>query len=203
MVSHTITGQNEGEEVPVIDLSLLGNGHDSESMYAQVRKACEEWGCFVVVNHGVKEDIIHQMDSSTRDAFALPKETRQRNIFQRRNVSHIADLPAMPFYESFGVPGAPDPDAIQKFSDQLWPQGNPQICKIIEQYTSAVEQLTINIITVISKSFGITEYYESQFWDLLRLNYYDIPPNKTGGVSPHADHDFIKVLYQDKNGGQK
>ncbi|GLJ47805.1 hypothetical protein SUGI_1009670 [Cryptomeria japonica] len=196
MDSDTIIGQNEGEQVPVIDLSLL-----RESTYVEVRKACEEWGCFVVANHGVKEEIIDGMDSATRDAFALPKETRQKNAFPRRDFGYISDLPALPFYESLGVPGAPDRDAIQKFSDQLWPQGNSHICKIIQEYTSDVEELMIEIIKIIFRSFTISKYYESQFYALLRLNYYDIPPNKTGGVSPHADHDFITILYQDKNGG--
>ena len=59
----------------------------------------------------------------------------------------------------------------------------------------------IRIIKIILRSFGISKYYESQFWGLLRLNYYDIPANKTGGLLPHADHDFITILYRDKNGG--
>lgn len=124
-----MTGQNESEQViPLIDLSLLGNGDaDSESLCIEVRKACEEWGCFAVVNHGVKEEIIHEMESAARDCFALPKESKQKNIFPRKDFNYIADVPALPFYESLGVPGAPDPAAIHKFSNQLWPQGNPQI----------------------------------------------------------------------------
>lgn len=120
----------DDEQVPIIDLSLLNNGlhdHDTESTFGEVRKACEEWGCFLVMNHGVKDEIIHQMDSIARRIFALPKETKQKHSSEGWNVNHMTDLAGVPYYESIGVPGAPDPIAVKKFSEHLWPQGNPEI----------------------------------------------------------------------------
>ncbi|GLJ20144.1 hypothetical protein SUGI_0365690 [Cryptomeria japonica] len=196
---------NDEEQVPIIDLSLLNHGlhdHDTESTFAQLRKACEEWGCFLVINHGIKEEIIHQMDSVARQIFALAKETKQKHGSGGWNVSYMADLAGVPFYESIGVHGAPDPTAIKKFSEHLWPQGNPEIRKIIESYTCGVEELTNNIIKLILRSFGLSEYYSSfQFVGHLRMNYYNPPPHKKGGSTTHTDQNCIVVMYQDSTGG--
>ncbi|KAH9298858.1 hypothetical protein KI387_030540 [Taxus chinensis] len=206
MPSKIMAADSDCEQVPVIDLSLLKYGldhHDSEITYTKVRKACEEWGCFQVVNHEIEEEIIHQMDSAVRDTFALSKETKQEcNSVVGWNVGYFTDMPSLPFYESIRVPGAPDPAAIQKFSDHLWPQGNPKICKIIEDYTSRVEELTINIIKIILRSFGVAHYYSTcQFEGILRMCFCSSPAREKGGCHSHTDQSCVTVMYQDNTGG--
>ncbi|GLJ47809.1 hypothetical protein SUGI_1009740 [Cryptomeria japonica] len=193
------------EQIPVIDLSSLNHclhDDDTERAYAEVRRACEDWGCFLVKNHGIKEKLIHQMDSVARQIFTLPSETKQKHSSEGWNISYMADLAGLPFYESIGVPGAPDPTAIKKFSDHLWPQGNPQICKVIEDYTCGVEELTINIIKAILRSYGVSKYYSSfQFEGHLRMNYCNSSPNEKGGCTTHTDQNCIVVMYEDNMGG--
>ncbi|KAH9298854.1 hypothetical protein KI387_030536 [Taxus chinensis] len=202
-------------EVPVIDFSFLKDATAfRDDTYVKLREACEEWGCFLVVNHGIKEEIIYEMDSAARDIFRLPKETKQKNKLPRNEMGYIASTPANPFYESLGILGAPDRTAIQRFSDYLWPHGNPEIrdfytwefddfqIKAIYAYSSSVEELTINIIRVILQSFEVNSRLDtSQFWGFLRMNYYDLPKNEKGGMATHVDHNCIGLLYQDGTGG--
>ncbi|GLJ48933.1 hypothetical protein SUGI_1032330 [Cryptomeria japonica] len=202
MPSVITTEENESDQVPMIDLSFLRNGlgHNAEElMLAKVKKACQEWGCFLVVNHGIEENIITQMDSATRETFKVSRENKEKI---QGEFGYIPSMPALPFLEILPVNGAPEPHAIQKFAQELWPQGNPKICKIIEAYTCRIEELTNDIIKVIFKSFGVSKYYESQkFWGLLRMNYCDVPEEARGGLGSHTDHNLITVIYQDNNGG--
>ncbi|KAH9329546.1 hypothetical protein KI387_001654 [Taxus chinensis] len=189
----------ECEQVPVIDLSSLKKENDeAEATLAKVKKACQEWGCFLVVNHGIDQETIAEMDSATRETFKVSKENKEKI---QGEFGYIPSMPALPFLEILPVNGAPEPRAIQKFAEQMWPQGNPKICKIIEKYSVGVEELTNEIIQVIFKSFGVSKYYESQFWGLLRMNYCDVPPQARGGLGPHTDHNLITVMYQDNSGG--
>ncbi|KAH9319190.1 hypothetical protein KI387_020959 [Taxus chinensis] len=144
------------------------------------------------------------MDSVARDTFALPKETEQKKDSAGWNLSYLTDIPALPFFETIGVPGAPDPEAIQKFSDHLWPQGNPKICEIVEAYTRGVDELIISIIREILSSFGVGHHYSfSEFVGVLHMNYCNSPPHQKGGTLVHTDTNCIMVIYQDNNGGLK
>ncbi|XP_057820214.1 2-oxoglutarate-dependent dioxygenase DAO-like [Cryptomeria japonica] len=200
MPSVVMTGEYmKSEQVPVIDLSSLKNGHEAESAtLAKVKKACQEWGCFLVVNHGIEENVITQMDSATRETFKVSKENKEKI---QGEFGYIPSMAALPFLEILPVNGAPDPNAIQKFAQELWPQGNPKICKVIEAYSSGVEELTNDIIKAIFKSFGVSKYYKSQFWGLLRMNHCDVRGEARGGLGPHTDHNLITVMYQDNTGG--
>lgn len=123
-VTITVHHDQEYEQVqlPIIDFSSL-RAHKKpvhESSYHELRKACEEWGCFVVVNHGIDYKVIHHLETATRAIFSISDERKQNNKLANM-------LEPGPFIQSIGIPGAPDPNAIQKFVDQIWPQGNPEI----------------------------------------------------------------------------
>ena len=64
---------------PVIDLSPLRDGGLSSSspLVREVADACEQWGFFQVVNHGVDEDLCARAEQQQRAFFALPMEVKE------------------------------------------------------------------------------------------------------------------------------
>ena len=64
----------EQEQVPVVDLGRLLNdlagGREEEA--ARLRSACENWGFFQVVNHGIPEETMEEMKRNVMGFFALP-----------------------------------------------------------------------------------------------------------------------------------
>lgn len=60
-------------ELPVVDLS----GERSE-VSKLIVKACEEYGFFKLVNHGVPENIIQKLEEQVLSFFALPVSEKQR-----------------------------------------------------------------------------------------------------------------------------
>lgn len=63
----------EQEQVPVVDLNRLLNlagGREEEA--ARLRSACEKWGFFQVVNHGIPEEAVEEMKRNVMGFFALP-----------------------------------------------------------------------------------------------------------------------------------
>ena len=57
-------------QIPVIDLGELRRGAGEE--LDKLRLACEEWGFFQVVNHGIPVETMEEMKRNVMGFFALP-----------------------------------------------------------------------------------------------------------------------------------
>jgi hypothetical protein len=89
-----------GEQVPVIDLSSLRRSNKNpgeeeeeeeegeegsrrsslihEQLVEQVGKACEEWGFFQVINHGISLSLLEEVETNALNFFALPLEEKSK-----------------------------------------------------------------------------------------------------------------------------
>lgn len=69
-------------EIPIISLKGLDHKEENKSARKEICKkivdACEDWGIFQVIDHGVDLNLISQMTNLARDFFALPPEEKLR-----------------------------------------------------------------------------------------------------------------------------
>ncbi|KAF3340472.1 S-norcoclaurine synthase 1-like protein [Carex littledalei] len=70
---------DSSKEIPVIDLSRLMDemSMSREEEASKLKHACEEWGFFQLVNHGVPEKVIEEMKDNIKGFFGLPLEERE------------------------------------------------------------------------------------------------------------------------------
>lgn len=68
----------EPESIPLIDLSSLESDPSAlETLVAEIGNACDNWGFFQVINHGVPLHFRSKIDSVSREFFALSKEEKK------------------------------------------------------------------------------------------------------------------------------
>lgn len=70
--------------MPIIDISLLNSNGSTDEIDRQINKACEEWGFFYVINHGVDLQLIQQAVDLGLEFFNLPKDVK--NLVARSEV---------------------------------------------------------------------------------------------------------------------
>ena len=63
----------EGITVPVISLS---QPHDR--VLEEISRACSEWGFFLVTDHGLRPELIGQLQNVGHEFFKLPQEEKER-----------------------------------------------------------------------------------------------------------------------------
>lgn len=70
-----------GGHVPVVDLAPLREQPteaETKSIVAEIGQACEEWGFFQVVNHGVSLALLEELQATAKQFFDLPLEEKRK-----------------------------------------------------------------------------------------------------------------------------
>ena len=66
------------DEIPVISLAGIDDDARRSEICRKIVEACEDWGIFQVVDHGVDTALIAEMTRLAREFFALPAEEKLR-----------------------------------------------------------------------------------------------------------------------------
>ncbi|KAK1272469.1 S-norcoclaurine synthase 1 [Acorus gramineus] len=72
-------GNDVQPEIPTVDLSKLLDERSSEEESEKLHLACEEWGFFHLINHGVSGELIEKMKLDLIEFFKQPLEVKIRH----------------------------------------------------------------------------------------------------------------------------
>eukprot|EP00897_Mesotaenium_endlicherianum_P005557 jgi/Mesen1/5029/ME000025S04436 len=206
--------------IPVIDLTYLHDSDKSKSeqVIKAVGRACEEWGFFQVVNHGVSIQQFEVLKEQAAAFFSLPLEQKRlvkrsfRNCFgyydseltkNVRDWKEVFDVTFKPH------PELPDDDPANQTLDgwNQFPDGLPAFRSAVQAWYNAVERLALDLLGAVSQSLGLpATFFHKHFekhMSLMRLNNYPVcpDPSRILGVSRHKDAAALTVLVQDDVGG--
>ncbi|EXB63676.1 putative 2-oxoglutarate/Fe(II)-dependent dioxygenase [Morus notabilis] len=215
------------EGVPLIDLSQIrasdADDHDprkNEDLVREIGSACEEWGFFQVINHGVATETRRSIESAARAFFGQALEEKRKvrrdeksllgyyDTELTKNVRDWKDVFDMAAVEPIIVPSTPDPDdhdLLEWFNQ--WPDYPPEFREACEEYARETGKLAMKLMELIARSLGLPankfkDYFKDQT-SFMRLNHYPpCPfPHLALGVGRHKDFGCLTVLAQDDVGG--
>ncbi|CAA7036984.1 unnamed protein product [Microthlaspi erraticum] len=205
VLSKPVTEPKPGfSQIPVIDIS------DPESKHALV-KACEDFGFFKVINHGVSSELVSVLEHEAVDFFSLPK-------------SEKTQLAGYPFgYGNSKIGRNGDVGWVEYLlmnanlasgSDPFLPGllKNPETFRnALEEYTRSVRKMTCDVLEMITDGLKIkprntlSKLVSDQNADsIFRLNHYPPCPliNKNViGFGEHTDPQIISVLRSNNTSG--
>eukprot|EP00249_Psilotum_nudum_P014599 c24906_g1_i2 orf=1846-2775(-) len=212
------------DAIPVIDLSPLrsypGDPESRIRLIDEVGNACEQWGFFQVINHGVPIRLLEKVKAEAEAFFALPLE-------EKRLVKRTAQNP-LGYYDTeltknfrdwkevFDISAAEQMELPVEFeagnneikaAANQWPVHPPGLREACMLYIAETEKLGFFLLELISESLGLPyDRFHHLFkpgTSFLRLNHYPVCPAPTLalGVSRHKDPGALTVLAQDNIGG--
>ncbi|OVA19475.1 Isopenicillin N synthase [Macleaya cordata] len=176
-------------------------------------KACEDYGFFQVINHGIPSDIIRDMIDVSRRFFELPLEERSKYM--------TTDVRASVRY---GTSFNQSKDGVFCWRDFLkllchslpdslphWPSSPADLREGVSTYAKQTKSLFLIIMEAILESLGLIRTAEDdkdddileEFEDgshLMVINCYPScpQPELTLGMPPHSDYGFLTLLLQDE-----
>ncbi|XP_037046351.1 probable 2-oxoglutarate-dependent dioxygenase At3g111800 [Bradysia coprophila] len=201
--------------VPIIDISSLNSNNSTDEIDRQIHKACEEWGFFYVINHGVDLELIQQAVDLGLEFFNLPKELKNMVARSEKNLQGYSDSELtkrkVDWKEVFDfTPDVPDTDGIISIGvhgKNQWPTEPVGFERTMKNYLMSLQKLSRQLLRSCIKSISNEVDIVDNCFDgtgdtsLVRLNFYRRCPNPELhlGVGPHSDPGIITILLQDNS----
>ncbi|MBA0767850.1 hypothetical protein Gotri_016703 [Gossypium trilobum] len=201
-------------KLPIIDFAEL-QGPNRSQVLNSLSSACEEYGFFQVVNHGIPIEVIRSMIDVSARFFNLPYEERSKYM--------SSDMAAPVRY---GTSLNQNKDAVFYWRDFLklvchplsdvvshWPSSPMDFRESVATYAKETKYLFLRIMEAILESLGLwgaTKDDRTPENDeilkqlgggsqLMVVNCFPPcpEPDLTLGMPPHSDYGFLTLLLQD------
>ncbi|KAM3282921.1 putative 2-oxoglutarate-dependent dioxygenase SLC1 [Capsicum chacoense] len=202
---------DENLNLPIIDFAQL-QGPNRSQVLKSLAKACEEYGFFQLVNHGIDSDTIQHIIEVGKKFFELPFEERAKYMSTdmqapvRLGTSFNQNKDGVFCWRDFLKLSC---HSLSSDLISLWPSSPIDLREAAANYSKQTNLLYQLLIGAILESLGIVKEHinDSQnlkeFEDgsqLLVLNCYPCcpEPDLTLGMPPHSDYGLLTLLLQDE-----
>ncbi|XP_022141029.1 protein DMR6-LIKE OXYGENASE 1-like isoform X2 [Momordica charantia] len=197
------------DSIPTIDFSLLTMGTPDQraKVVDELGKACQDWGFFVVMNHGVEERVMREMIDICREFFDLTEEEKTEY-----KTEHVLD----PI--RYGTSFNPQKEKVLFWRDYLKifvhpkfhsPTKPPRFREILEEYCKRSIEMARELVRGISESLGLETCHLERAVDfescstLFAANFYPPypQPELARGLPSHSDQCLLTLLLQNQISG--
>ncbi|XP_027335003.1 1-aminocyclopropane-1-carboxylate oxidase homolog 1-like [Abrus precatorius] len=193
--------------IPVIDLANIGNDSSKhQGLVDIVKEACETWGFFQVVNHGIPMSVLEEMKNGVKRFHELDTEAK-KEFYTRDRLRSFAYNSNFDLYSSPALNWR-DTFKCYMYPDSPNPEELPVVCRdILLEYGKHIMKLGTLLFELLSEALGLNPNHLKDMGcaeGLLTLGHYypACPePQLTMGTPKHSDNDFLTVLLQDHIGG--
>ncbi|XP_031479148.1 1-aminocyclopropane-1-carboxylate oxidase 5-like [Nymphaea colorata] len=196
-------------EVPVIDFSKF-HGEERAKVMVQIHSACQNWGFFQLINHGipeallegVKEVCIHNYKFSREEMFknSQPVKEVEKTLSGKETPQKIETLD---WEDAFML--------YYKEESEEWPSEPLNFKKTMVEFSNRLKELAVTILQIMDENLGLEKGYlnekfkgnEGQPFFATKVSHYPpCPrPDLIDGLRAHTDAGGIILLYQDDQVG--
>ncbi|KAL5542226.1 hypothetical protein UlMin_009936 [Ulmus minor] len=192
--------------IPIINLEGVNKCTSiREEIIEKIKDACEKWGFFQLINHGISSNILDGMIDGVRSFHEQDPEVRKK-FYAREDLKKLTYKSNFDLYEAAAASWR---DTINcTMTPRPSPEDLPELCRdIMLKYTDEIRGLGFTLLELLSEALGLNPNHLRDMGCCEGLSfsahYYPAcpEPHKTMGLSKHTDSAFLTVVLQDQIGG--
>ncbi|TYH09479.1 hypothetical protein ES288_A07G099200v1 [Gossypium darwinii] len=189
---------------PVINMEKL-NGEERAATMELIKDACDNWGFFEVLNHGIPYDFMDKIESLTKEHYKKCMEQRFKELVASKALEGLqAEVTDMDWESTFYLRHLPESNMAEI------PDLTDEYRKVMKEFALKLEKLAEELLDLFCENLGLEKgYLKKAFYGAKGptfgtkvSNYPPCPtPDKIKGLRAHTDAGGIILLFQDPQVG--
>ncbi|XP_065847960.1 1-aminocyclopropane-1-carboxylate oxidase-like [Euphorbia lathyris] len=187
-------------EFPVINMEKL-NGDERAATMAKIKDACENWGFFELVNHGIETELLDRVERMTKGHYQKCMEQRFKEMVASKGLDAVqTEIKDMDWESTFHIRHLPQSNISE----------NPDLAheyrKLMKEFAGKLEKLAEEVLDLLCENLGLEKGYLKKAFNGSKgptfgtkvSNYPPCPkPELIKGLRAHTDAGGIILLFQD------
>lgn len=188
------------ENFPVINLEKL-NGEERAATMEIIKDACENWGFFELVNHGISHELMDTVERLTKDHYKKCMEQRFKEMVESKGLEAVqSEIDDLDWESTFFLRHLP----VSNISEI--PHLHDDHRKVMKEFAEKLEKLAEQLLDLLCENLGLEKgYIKKAFYSSKGptfgtkvSNYPPCPrPELIKGLRAHTDAGGIILLFQD------
>ncbi|KAK1572105.1 hypothetical protein Q3G72_027701 [Acer saccharum] len=186
---------------PVVDLSTLNNGDERGSTMELINDACENWGFFELVNHGISHELLDTVEKLTKEHYRKCMEERFKEMVAAKGLAAVqSEVGDIDWESTFYLRHLPTSNMSEI------PDLEEDYRKAMKEFAGELEKLAEQLLDLLCENLGLEKgYLKNAFYGSKGptfgtkvSNYPPCPkPDLIKGLRAHTDAGGIILLFQD------
>ncbi|KAI3708123.1 hypothetical protein L2E82_37196 [Cichorium intybus] len=199
--THTKTVHKEKmANFPLINMENLNGGERGATM-DMIKDACENWGFFELVNHGISHELLDKVEKMTKEHYKKCMEQRFKEMVAAKALEGVkAEVTDMDWESTFFLRHLPTSNISEV------PDLEDEYRNLMKDFAGKLEKLAEELLDLLCENLGLEKgYLKNAFYGSKGPNFgtkvSNYPPCPTPdlikGLRAHTDAGGIILLFQD------
>ncbi|KAK7359836.1 hypothetical protein VNO77_01801 [Canavalia gladiata] len=185
---------------PVIDLGKL-NTEEKGATMEMIKDACENWGFFELVNHGISIELMDTVEKQTKEHYLKCMDQRFKEMVASKGLESVqTEINDLDWESTFFLRHLP----VSNMSEI--PDLDEDYRKVMKEFALELEKLAEQLLDLLCENLGLEKgYLKKVFYGSKGpnfgtkvSNYPPCPkPDLIKGLRAHTDAGGIILLFQD------
>ncbi|KAH8517900.1 hypothetical protein H0E87_005715 [Populus deltoides] len=188
-------------EFPVINMEKL-NGEEKAATMEKIRDACENWGFFELLNHGIAHEFLDTVERMAKEHYKKCMEQRFKELVVSKALVGVqTEIKDMDWESTFHLRHLPTSNIAEI------PDLDDEYRKVMKEFALKLEKLAEELLDLLCENLGLEKGYlkrafcgstGSPNFGTKVSNYPPCPkPDLVKGLRAHTDAGGIILLFQD------
>ncbi|OIT05792.1 PREDICTED: 1-aminocyclopropane-1-carboxylate oxidase-like [Nicotiana attenuata] len=185
---------------PVVDLGLLQTEKRAETL-DKIKDACENWGFFELVNHGISHEVLDTVEKLTKEHYKKCMEQRFKEMVASKGLEAVqTEIDDLDWESTFYVKHLPVSTVYEV------PDLEDKYRNVMKDFALKLEKLAEDLLDLLCENLGLEQgYLKKAFYGSKGptfgtkvSNYPPCPkPELIKGLRAHTDAGGLILLFQD------
>ncbi|KAG5232015.1 1-aminocyclopropane-1-carboxylate oxidase [Salix suchowensis] len=188
-------------EFPVISMEKL-HGEERVATMEKIKDACENWGFFELLNHGISHELMDTVERMTKEHYKKCMEQRFEELVASKALEGVqTEITDMDWESTFHLRHLPKSNIAEV------PDLDDEYRKVMKEFALKLEKLAEELLDLLCENLGLEKGYlkkalygstGSPTFGTKVSNYPPCPkPDLVKGLRAHTDAGGIILLFQD------